>query len=209
MYNYIAISGTIGAGKSELANRIASQLNGTLILEEFASNSFLEKFYKSPERYAFPLEISFLFERFQQLNTLFSKADLFTDLFVSDYLFDKSLLFAKNNLTEDQFSVFLPLFQAFKEQVPFPDLTIYLHRPVEVLLANIRKRGRSFEQEIEFDYLNDLQNRYLTYFKSMSDKRILILELNDLDFIEDEKMFSQILDLTGQSFNFGTHLIRF
>ena len=209
MYNYIAISGTIGAGKSELASRISNLENGNLILEEFAANSFLEKFYKQPDRYAFPLEISFLFERFQQLKTMFSQADIFSQYFVSDYLFDKSLIFAKNNLTEDQFSVFYPLFEAFKEQIPFPDLLIYLHRPVEVLLDNIKSRGRSFEQEIQFEYLNELQKAYLSYFKSFSDKRIVVLQLNDIDFVQDEKMFYQILDLTKQKHNFGMNIIRF
>jgi deoxyguanosine kinase len=209
MYNYIAISGTIGAGKSELASRISNLENGNLILEEFAANSFLEKFYKQPDRYAFPLEISFLFERFQQLKTMFSQADIFSQYFVSDYLFDKSLIFAKNNLTEDQFSVFYPLFEAFKEQIPFPDLLIYLHRPVEVLLDNIKSRGRSFEQEIQFEYLNELQKAYLSYFKSFSDKRIVVLQLNDIDFVQDEKMFYQILDLTKQKHNFGMSIIRF
>ena len=209
MYNYIAISGTIGAGKSELASRISNLENGNLILEEFAANSFLEKFYKQPGRYAFPLEISFLFERFQQLKTMFSQADIFSQYFVSDYLFDKSLIFAKNNLTDDQFSVFYPLFEAFKEQIPFPDLLIYLHRPVEVLLDNIKSRGRSFEQEIQFEYLNELQKAYLSYFKSFSDKRIVVLQLNDIDFVQDEKMFYQILDLTKQKHNFGMSIIRF
>ena len=209
MYNYIAISGTIGAGKSELASRISNLENGNLILEEFAANSFLEKFYKQPGRYAFPLEISFLFERFQQLKTMFSQADIFSQYFVSDYLFDKSLIFAKNNLTDDQFSVFYPLFEAFKEQIPFPDLLIYLHRPVEVLLDNIKSRGRSFEQEIQFEYLDELQKAYLSYFKSFSDKRIVVLQLNDIDFVQDEKMFYQILDLTKQKHNFGMSIIRF
>jgi deoxyguanosine kinase len=209
MYNYIAISGTIGAGKSELASRISNLENGNLILEEFAANSFLEKFYKQPGRYAFPLEISFLFERFQQLKTMFSQADIFSQYFVSDYLFDKSLIFAKNNLTDDQFSVFYPLFEAFKEQIPFPDLLIYLHRPVDVLLDNIKSRGRSFEQEIQFEYLDELQKAYLSYFKSFSDKRIVVLQLNDIDFVQDEKMFYQILDLTKQKHNFGMNIIRF
>lgn len=209
MYNYIAISGTIGAGKSELASRISSASNGNLILEEFAANSFLEKFYKQPERYAFPLEISFLFERFQQLKTMLSTADMFSNYFVSDYLFDKSLLFAKNNLTTDQFSVFYPLFEAFREQILFPDLLIYLHRPVDVLLKNIKNRGRSFEQEIQFNYLEELQLSYLSYFKTLKEKRILILELNDIDFVKDEKMFLQILDLTKQKHNFGLKIIRF
>jgi deoxyguanosine kinase len=208
MYNYIAISGTIGAGKSALASKLSESKNAHLILEEFAANSFLEKFYKQPERYAFPLEISFLFERFQQQKTLMAQADLFRQLFVSDYLFDKSLIFAKNNLTQDQFSVFYPLYEAFKEQLPSPDLLIYLHRPVDILMQNIQKRGRSFEQEIAYDYLDDLQSAYLQYFKTLLDQRILVLELNDIDYMEDDEMFKKILELCLQKHEKGMKIIR-
>ncbi|MBL6964647.1 MAG: deoxynucleoside kinase [Bacteroidetes bacterium] len=209
MYNYIAISGTIGAGKTELASRISASENCNLILEEFAANTFLKKFYQKPERYAFPLEISFLFERFQQLKTVLSNADIFSSVFISDYFFDKSLIFAKNNLTYDQFSVFYPLFEAFREQMPFPDLLIYLHRPVEELLENIKIRGRKFEKKIQYEYLDGLQNAYLSYFKSLTEKRILILELHDVDFVRDDKIFQKILELTRRKHPFGMKIVSF
>jgi len=208
-YNYIAISGTIGAGKTELATRFADYFNAQIILEEFANNSFLEKFYNNPERYAFPLEISFLFERFQQMKTCFAKADIFKNLFVSDYFFDKSVLFAKNNLTADQFSVFYPLFETFKEQLPFPDLLIYLKRPVEVLLQNIGKRGRDFEKKITVDYLESIQNYYLNYFKTVNVKIVLILEMGDKDFIKDENLLVNLYELAITEFKTGIHFISF
>jgi len=206
-YNYIAVSGTIGAGKTELASRFANRFNAQLILEGFANNSFLEKFYSNPDRYAFPLEISFLFERFQQLKTSFASADLFKIAFVSDYFFDKSLLFAKNNLTSDQFSVFYPLFEAFREQIPSPDLIIYLKRPVDVLLQNIEKRGRSYEKGILPDYLDNIQNFYLTYLKSLQNCRILILEIFDKDFIADENLLLNLYSLVELDYKAGLHFI--
>jgi len=195
MYNYISISGTIGAGKTALAKKYSERIKGKLMLEEFSSNSFLEKFYKQPKRYAFPLEISFLFERFQQQKIEFSRQDLFERIYISDYIFDKSLLFARLNLEDDQYKVFYNLYKAFEEQLPKPDLIVYLHRPVEVLLQNIKKRNRLFEMEISNDYLENIQNLYIQYFKTMYDKVILILQLNDLNFIENEEIFIKIADL--------------
>jgi len=199
-YQFVAVSGTIGAGKSALASRFASLTNSQLILEEFANNSFLEKFYSNPERYAFPLEISFLFERFQQMKTTFANADLFKTSFIADYFFDKSLLFAKNNLTADQFAVFYPLFETFREQLPSPDLLIYLKRPVDVLLKNIQKRGRSYEQSISPEYLENIQHYYLTYLKSLQHQRVLIIEMEDKDFIADEKNFRKLYGLLFTEF---------
>ena len=206
MYNYIAVSGTIGAGKTELAGILSHRLNKHLILEEFASNPFLAKFYQEQERYAFPLEISFLFERFQQLKTSFAKADIFSPGFVSDYFFDKSYLFAKHNLRDDQFSVFLSLFNAFREQLAAPDLLLYLHRPLEVLLKNIRNRGRAYELNISYDYLNDIQSLYMEYLKSLNGLRVLILRLEDHDFF-DGQLFEEIVGLCTEKHDAGVRII--
>lgn len=207
MPRYIAISGTIGAGKTELAKKLAEKYQGRLILEEFAHNSFLAGFYKEPDRYAFPLEISFLFERFQQLNVEFSKPDLFTETYISDYFFDKSLLFGRINLKPDQFNVFNTLFKAFREQVHLPGLIIYLHRPVECLMENIRKRGRSFEKEIRSEYLVKLQDAYFSYFKTLSDIPVVILQMKELDFIKDDGLIEKIYAISRQSYNFGLNII--
>jgi deoxyadenosine/deoxycytidine kinase len=207
LYKYITISGTIGAGKTELARIISERCQSKLILEEFTNNTFLEKFYENPERYGFPLEISFLFERFQQLKVEFANSDLFKQSFVSDYIFDQCLLFARNNLKDDQYNVFKTLYYPFYEQLPKPDLLVYLHREVKHLLSNIRKRGRDFEQNIQYKYLNDLQEAYLNYFRFKQDQRILVLKLSDLDFMSDDKLCNKIIDLINKDYNFGMKFI--
>jgi len=207
MLRYIAISGVIGAGKTELAKKLSTHLHGKIILEEFATNSFLPKFYKEPDRYAFPLEISFLFERFQQLKVEFSKQDLFIDNYISDYFFDKSLLFAKINLQFDQFNVFHSLFKAFREQLPLPNMLVFLHRPIGCLLDNIMKRDRNFEQEIKAVYLESLQQAYFDYFKSIYEIPILIFELKYLDFMKDIDLLENILHLIEKKYNPGLNII--
>jgi deoxyguanosine kinase len=209
MYRYIAVSGTIGAGKTELAAKLSKDLHSSLIPEEFASNTFLEKFYNDPERYAFPLEISFLFERFQQLKTSFAKADIFNPSFISDYFFDKSLLFAKHNLSNDQFSIFLSLFTAFREQLPLPDLLIYLHRPADILLKNIHLRGRIYEQGITSEYLSSLQVLYLDYFRKSLNTRIIILKLEQSDFKAEPDTYNTIKELCSTEHDFGIKIIEF
>jgi deoxyadenosine/deoxycytidine kinase len=206
-YRYIAITGTIGAGKTELSKIISEKQQSKLILEEFTNNSFLEKFYENPERYGFPLEISFLFERFQQLKVEFANSDLFKQSFVSDYVFDQCLLFARNNLQDDQYNVFKTLYQTFHEQLPKPDLILYLHREVKHLLNNIRKRGRDFEQNIQYKYLNDIQHAYLDYFKLIQDQRIVVLKLGDSDFLQNEKIVDKIIALINKDHNFGVSFI--
>jgi deoxyguanosine kinase len=204
MTRFISISGTIGAGKTELAKLLVKLLDANFIKEEFAENTFLPKFYENPERYAFPLEISFLFERFQQLKVEFSKTDIFKQLYISDYLFDKTILFAKNNLSNDQYKVFKSLYDPFYEQIRKPDLVLFIHRPVEVLLENIQKRGRNFEKSIDGKYLQDIQDLYLSYFKYSNDKKVVVLKLEDRDFINNENLLNKIIDLINQNHIFGT-----
>ena len=137
-YNYIAIEGNIGAGKTCLSTMISEQFNGKLILEQFEDNSFLPKFYKEPEKYAFPLEMSFLAERYQQLKDQLTKQDLFKTFTISDYLFNKSLIFARNNLQADEFALFSTMFTIIDEFLPKPDLLVYLYLEVPNLQRNIR-----------------------------------------------------------------------
>jgi deoxyguanosine kinase len=209
MMKYIAVSGVIGSGKTELAKKLAFHYHAKLVLEEFATNSILPKFYKDPERYAFPLEISFLFERFQQLNIEFSRTDMFTDTYISDYFFDKSLLFARINLQADQFNMFKTMFKAFREQVPSPQQLIYLHRPIGCLLNNIMKRGRSFEQEIQAGYLESLQEAYFDYFKTIYDFPVIVLELKDMDFLSDKELLIKIFETSDKKFNPGLNIVSF
>ena len=162
-YRYVAIEGNIGAGKTTLATMLHRDMGGKLILEEFEENSFLPKFYKDPERYAFPLEMSFVASRFKQLKKFLFEQDMFNNLMVADYIFYKCLIFAKNNLKEDEYNLYRHLFEIINQQLPQPDLLIYLHSPVEKLQHRIHSRGRSYEQSIPDSYLHNIQQGYFHY----------------------------------------------
>ena len=192
-FNFIVIEGNIGSGKTSLSKKIANNFNGKLILEEFADNPFLPKFYKEAERNAFPLELSFMAERFQQLSGEKSKADLFTEFRISDYSFFKSTLFAKNNLKEDELNLFNQLYHIMFSSVRKPDLLVYLHSKVGRLQENIKKRGRDYEQNIKDEYLKNIEDKYFDYLKKQNDFPVLILDVSEVDFIEDEKIYQQII----------------
>ena len=192
-FNFIVIEGNIGSGKTSLSKKIANNFNGKLILEEFADNPFLPKFYKEAERNAFPLELSFMAERFQQLSGEKSKADLFTEFRISDYSFFKSTLFAQNNLKEDELNLFNQLYHIMFSSVRKPDLLVYLHSKVGRLQENIKKRGRDYEQNIKNEYLKNIEDKYFDYLKKQNDFPVLILDVSEVDFIEDEKIYQQII----------------
>jgi|TARA_B110000967_G_C18747398_1_gene490950 deoxyadenosine/deoxycytidine kinase len=192
-FNFIVIEGNIGSGKTSLSKKIANNFNGKLILEEFADNPFLPKFYKEAERNAFPLELSFMAERFQQLSGEKSKADLFTEFRISDYSFFKSTLFAQNNLKEDELNLFNQLYHIMFSSVRKPDLLVYLHSKVGRLQENIKKRGRDYEQNIKDEYLKNIEDKYFDYLKKQNDFPVLILDVSEVDFIEDEKIYQQII----------------
>ena len=204
-YNYIAIEGNIGAGKTSLSTMIAEQFNGKLILEQFEDNSFLPKFYKEPDKYAFPLEMSFLAERYQQLKDQLTKQDLFKTFTISDYLFVKSLIFAKNNLQADEFALFSTMFTIIDEFLPKPDLLVYLYLDVPLLQRNIRNRGRSYEQDIEDTYLENIQNGYFEYIRKMNNMRVLIIDTNNIDFVENAGDYESILSLIDKDHAPGIH----
>ena len=192
-FNFIVIEGNIGSGKTSLSKKIANNFNGKLILEEFADNPFLPKFYKEAERNAFPLELSFMAERFQQLSGEKSKADLFTEFRISDYSFFKSTLFAQNNLKEDELNLFNQLYHIMFSSVRKPDLLVYLHSKVGRLQENIKKRGRDYEQNIKDEYLKNIEGKYFDYLKKQNNFPVLILDVSEVDFIEDEKIYQQII----------------
>lgn len=206
-YNFIAIEGNIGAGKTTLSKMIANKLDAKLVLEEFTDNPFLPKFYNDAAKYAFPLELSFLAERYQQLKDEMSNADLFNPLVVSDYIFQKCLLFAKVNLPDAEFELFSKLFNIITPLLPKPDLLIYLYLNVSDLQKNIAKRGREYEQQIPNEYLQNIQNSYLEYFKGQLSQRILILDITDLNFVSNKEHFEQILNLLEQDYKPGIHQI--
>ena len=164
-YSFLTIEGNIGAGKTTLANLLSKHFNSRLILEEFAENPFLPKFYQNPDQYAFPLELFFMAERYKQLKEMLQTNDMFLKTTVSDYLFTKCLLFAKVNLREEEFRLYQKLFDIINPQIIQPDILIYLHSPVSKLQENIKKRNRSYEQLIPNDYLFNLQETYTQYIK--------------------------------------------
>lgn len=193
-YNYIAIEGNIGAGKTTLTTKIAEDFNAKTVLERFADNPFLPKFYQDQARYAFPLEMSFLADRYQQIADDLAQFDLFKDFIVADYHIFKSLIFAKVTLTEDEYRLYRKLFEIIYREMPKPDLYIYLYQNTERLLENIRHRGRSYEQEIPADYLEAINRGYLDYIKSQTGLNILIIDVSDKDFVKNQSDYIAILD---------------
>jgi deoxyadenosine/deoxycytidine kinase len=199
-YNYIAIEGNIGAGKTTLAEILADRYNARLILEEFEENSFLPKFYKEPDKYAFPLEMSFLAERYQQLKDQLAKQDLFQSLTVSDYFIDKSLIFAKNNLDSDEYKLYSNLFRIIIATLPRPELIIYLFQTEDRLLTNIDKRGRSYETYIRKEYLQDIQAGYFAHLKTLQKERILIINTENIDFVENPQDLDKIIEIAERKY---------
>jgi deoxyguanosine kinase len=192
--NYIAIEGNIGAGKTTLATKIAEDCNAKLILERFADNPFLPKFYKDQNRYAFPLEMSFLADRYQQISDDLAQFDLFKDFIVADYHIFKSQIFAKVTLQEDEFRLYKTMFDIMYKEMPKPDLYVYLYQNTDRLLANIKKRGRSYEQDIPTNYLEKINQGYLEYIKSQTEIKALILDISELDFVKNQEDYIYILN---------------
>ncbi|HEX8574943.1 MAG TPA: 2-amino-4-hydroxy-6-hydroxymethyldihydropteridine diphosphokinase [Flavobacterium sp.] len=193
-YNYIAIEGNIGAGKTTLACRIAEDFNAKTILERFADNPFLPKFYKDQNRYAFLLEMSFLADRYQQLSDDLAQFDLFKDFLIADYHIFKSLIFAKVTLAEDEYRLYKTLFDIIYKEMQKPDLYVYLYQDTQRLLQNIKRRGRSYEQEISAEYLDKINKGYLDYIKSQTDLNVLIINVSDRDFVEKQEDYIFILE---------------
>ena len=182
-YNYIAIEGNIGAGKTSLAHQISSDFNAKLILERFADNPFLPKFYEEPQRYAFTLEMSFLADRYQQISDDLSQLDLFKDFIVSDYDIYKSLIFSKITLPEDEFKLYRKLFYLMYKDIAKPELYVYLYQNTERLQENIKKRGRDYEQNIDDEYLEKINSGYLDFLKNQSELNVKIIDISDKDFV--------------------------
>ena len=205
-YNFITIEGNIGAGKTTLANLLSKHYNARLILEEFADNPFLPKFYENPKQYAFPLELFFMAERFKQQKELLQQKDMFQQLTISDYLFTKCLLFAKVTLPEDEFRLYQRLFDIILQQLVQPDLLIYLHAPVKKLQANIRKRNRSYEQNIPDEYLFNIQETYTHYIKQHN-ITTLFIDASNADFLGNEEHLKAIIEALEKDYEEGQHYI--
>jgi deoxyadenosine/deoxycytidine kinase len=208
-YNFIAIEGNIGAGKTSLATKIAQDYNAKLILEQFEDNSFLPKFYKEPDKYAFPLEMSFLASRFQQLKDQLGPQDLFKTFTISDYYIVKSLIFAQKTLASDEYNLYTRFFNIIHQQLPRPDLFVYLYVTTPNLQKNIRMRGRTYEQDMKDEYLNKIQEGYFEFIRQQTDLRILVIDTNELDFVNSSSDYNQVLDVIKQEYPVGIHRITF
>jgi 2-amino-4-hydroxy-6-hydroxymethyldihydropteridine diphosphokinase len=193
-FNYIAIEGNIGAGKTTLTTKIAEDFNAKTVFERFADNPFLPKFYQDQNRYAFPLEMSFLADRYQQISDDLAQFDLFKDFIIADYHIFKSLIFAKVTLTDDEYRLYRKLFEIIYKEMPKPDLYIYLYQNTERLLENIKHRGRSYEQEIPAEYLDKINKGYLDYIKSQTDLNVLIIDVSDRDFVRKQEDYVFVLE---------------
>jgi deoxyadenosine/deoxycytidine kinase len=206
-HQFITIEGNIGAGKTTLAHLLSEHFNARLILEEFADNPFLPKFYENPGQYAFPVELFFMAERFKQLKELIHTKDLFQNITISDYLFTKCLLFAKVNLPDDEFRLYQRLFDIIHQQLIQPDLLIYLHAPISKLQQNIKKRNRIYEQQIPDDYLFNLQETYTHYIKQ-HDIKTLFVDTSNADFIGNPKHLQIIIDKISDELPERQHFIK-
>jgi deoxyadenosine/deoxycytidine kinase len=193
-YNYVVIEGNIGAGKTTLAARIADQFNAHLVLEHFADNPFLPKFYSDPEKYSFPLELSFLASRYKQLKEELVPQDLFKSFSIADYYFMKSLVFASSTLTGDEYNLYRQIFYIIYGSLPKPDIYVYLHLNTERLLENIERRGREYEKSITREYLRKIENSYFSFFKQNPENKYLVLDVNNLDFVSNESHYSKVID---------------
>jgi deoxyadenosine/deoxycytidine kinase len=193
-YNYVIIEGNIGAGKTSLATRIANEYNARLVLEQFADNPFLPKFYREPEKYAFPLELSFLASRYKQLNDELGSQDIFKSFTVADYYFMKSLVFAASTLKGEEYNLYRQIFYIIYGQMPKPDIYVYLHQTPERLMENISLRGRDYEKQITTGYLRKIQESYFSFFRQNPESKYLIIDINNIDFVENEEDYRKITE---------------
>lgn len=206
-YKYLVIEGNIGTGKTTFCQKMAYEYNVSLILEQFNDNPFLPFFYKDPDRFAFTVELFFMTERYKQMQKSMQTVDMFHDFYLSDYAFVKTLLFARKNLQEEEFKLFQMLYGIMANNFPKPDLLVYFHRDVDILMENIKKRGRDIEADIKTSYLKKVQDSYFEYFRDITSFPVLIIDLKDLDFVQNEGAYNMVLGLIAKQYNPGVHRI--
>ncbi len=205
---FLVIEGNIGAGKTTLAFKFSEEFNAKLVLEQFAENPFLPKFYQDQERYSFPLELSFLADRYHQIKKEVLNLDLFHSFLVADYYFAKSAIFAQNTLKDDEYRLFRQIFDIIFESMPKPDLYVYLHSNTDKLLQNIKNRGREYEKNIQPDYLEKIKNGYFSYFKKVTSFPVLVVDVNNIDFVENQGHYEQLKQLVFHSdYKLGVNMI--
>ena len=205
-YKHIVVEGNIGSGKTTLSKMLSKDNNARLVLEAFAENPFLPKFYKEPKKHAFALELFFMAERYQQLK-LIKNQDLFKNQIISDYFFVKSKLFAQTNLNKDEMHLFSRLYEITSSSIPSPDLVIYLYSDINRLQKNIKKRGRDFEQKISDGYLQSIQDKYLDYLRKQNDFPVLLIDVTFVDFVSDKSVYDRIKDILKLHYDNGIYTI--
>lgn len=206
---YLVIEGNIGAGKTSLATILSRLFNTNLVLESFAENTFLPQFYREPERFAFPLEMSFLAERYGQIHREQQAAFSSGQKLIGDYIFEKSLLFASVTLSGDELELFSRFFHMLEGGLKQPDLLVYIHKSSGKLIENIRKRGRPYEQEISTEYLDRISQRYLEHLENVKNQNIVIIDSDELDFVNDPSHLRFILDVLSSVSEKGVRRISF
>lgn len=208
-YEYICIEGNIGSGKTSFCYQFAENFPSELILEEFGDNPFLPHFYENPGRYALPVELFFMTERYHQLNEKLHSGHLFAPTIVADYFFDKTLLFARQNLNALEFRLFHQLYDTLAPHLRTPDIVLYLHRPIYQLKDNIQQRGRPYEQQISDQYLQSIQNAYFEYFRVDRTFPVVIVNAENLHFTENEHDFFKLIQLLKKTYHKGVHRVSF
>ncbi|MBX7227489.1 MAG: deoxynucleoside kinase [Chitinophagales bacterium] len=207
LYKFVCIEGNIGAGKTTLAKLLAEEYGGMLILEKFEDNPYLAKFYEDPEKYALQLEVSFLLERYQQLNKILSEPNIFSNFSVTDYMFEKCLLFAKINLNKQDYQLYRHFFHQITKKLPHPDIIFYLHAEPSQLIKNIRERGRNFEQNISKVYLNRIERMYFEYFKQNHHIKVVVVDVNSIDWVSNAFAYQQLLTLFDREYKDGINFV--
>ena len=206
-YKYICVEGNIGSGKTSFVRMINKEYNCEMILEEFRDNPFLPYFYQDKDRYAFSVELFFMTERYKQLQKQLLSMGLFQDFAIADYSFVKSMLFAKNNLIEEEYRLFQKLWNVLNAPFPKPDLLVYFHRDVRILKRFIDLRGRPYEKLIEASYLKQIQDTYFEYFRNILTFPVVIIDLNEIDFVNDTKSYESIKHIVSRKYLPGVHRI--
>lgn len=204
-YRIITVEGNIGSGKTSFARQLAEEINAKLILETFADNPFLQKFFVKQEDYALGMEMFFMAERYEQLNRELNEQELFQQHYVIDYLFNKSLLYARVNLDDTEFNLYQKIFNILNPKTRKIDMVIYLHSDLDRLVANIQKRGREFEQTVKKDYLKKIENVYFEHFRQNTDQKTLILDVSDADFVANATDFKKMLSILAENHAVGVH----
>jgi deoxyguanosine kinase len=206
-YNFITIEGNIGSGKTTLAKMLANDFNAKVLLEQFEDNPFLPEFYKNQQRFALHVELSFLAERYIHIKETFKSYDLFTQLFVSDYMFQKCAIFAKSTLKQDEYELFSKLYSIISPILPSPDVILYLFSRTEKLQKQIKQRGREYEQSIPDAYLEKIQKSYFKHFKQLRNKPILVIDTENIDFVKNKTDYEKIKQLLFKPFSKGINYV--